>query len=201
MSKHVGEALNPRHSTATPNQEGTHNLELFPKEGRVWTPHWLPQHLRSAPERGAPRHRTLKATKTHKSIVKWEIALQGLVQVLLSRSQSRGSQVPGLSVKEAYFLILKLQPEGQNTHPGACEILFTEEASSYHCVPFLAPACQHLSKRRLLLTRGQHYIARFWADWNTPQSFCERGFLAYFHSCGPRGRLVIKHTGRGQLQS
>lgn len=33
MSKHVGEALNPRHSTATPNQEGTHNLELFPKEG------------------------------------------------------------------------------------------------------------------------------------------------------------------------
>lgn len=92
MSKHVGEALNPTHSTATPTQEGTRNLELFPKEGRVWTPHWLPQHLRSTPERWAPSHRGF-IHKTHKSIVKWQIALQGLVQVLLARSQSRGSQV------------------------------------------------------------------------------------------------------------
>ena len=30
-----------------------------------------------------------------------------------------------------------------------------------------------------------------------PQSFCERGLGVYFHRCGPRGRLQIKHTSKG----
>ena len=30
-----------------------------------------------------------------------------------------------------------------------------------------------------------------------PQSFCEKCLSAYLHSCGLRGRLLLKHTSRG----
>ena len=33
------------------------------------------------------------------------------------------------------------------------------------------------------------------------QYFCERGLLAYLHHCGLRGKLLIKNTSKGKLQS
>ena len=60
----------------------THNLEwtqsgaFLPVEQRVWTPHWAPQFLRPAAEKGGPKTSNFKKTHLHKT-TNWGMLLNG----------------------------------------------------------------------------------------------------------------------------
>ena len=73
------DTINPILSAVTFNQEGTQNLDLLLEEWRAWASHQVPQFLRSAPERWAPKTSSFQNQwgwhpEIHKAIANWEMA-------------------------------------------------------------------------------------------------------------------------------
>lgn len=58
-------------------------------------------------------------------------------------------------------------------------------ATNREIVLYWLPPCQGTAERQ----QSEMHI----------QYFCERCLLAYLHNCGPRGKLLIKSTSKGQL--
>lgn len=71
---------NPTPSLASPNLEGTVNMEFLPKEERVWILHQAPHLLRPAPERYAPQISNFENPWDFytKDPQIWKMALKGL---------------------------------------------------------------------------------------------------------------------------
>lgn len=98
------------------NREGIQNPELLSEEWRVWTPRQAPQLLRPVMERRALKHPALKSQGSHPRDPQGYSGRekQGLTGGLTHpRAQSRGSQLCPDYMKEAHFLTVKHQPEGQ----------------------------------------------------------------------------------------